>query len=1052
MTDATAFLNWNKALFNYYFPQDLEEDEEVSLFVDKKTIDGIGQRSGLGGYDEFLHCILLPIDDRRQVYLELRQLIGLGIQLSRDQRHLLRSENLFDFATIFIDNDFYTRINCPLYLAYIVFAVLMGGECSRLERRDIGGYLTERLREAFPNHSARRNSLSYLFSSLAKKHPQFRAKRITSLEYIGLIKYQLGLSVAQEASLKKAMHNADLSEDLPFDLWALKLRDYTDDSIRHLLNNSLHDPILRFRLISLRSSFDPILYEQSHQNEGFCSHGSFVLAVYEDEFTRNNDKLVLLTDVNNRSISNGHLKIVKGCIDRLGEYAQYNINHVLIDDQDKAEMKAYAIRTRTERITSEALRNIVTFQRHSSHYLIQTNHPQKGKETYILVKSSCEEEWNKWIEANGNPSISHIEDNNYVRQIFGNGWEMFISKEIDYAPVTNRANNQGTHIIMNGGIRCIGMNNVYLINALPYFEFPETIDLDRLSIYININDVSIDKSEFELRVADGNKLIIDFPRLSVCKYSHEVSITLEYIRVNNSRLSLHEEFSIIGQDIQYNEADLFPINMWGSMRKEGENVPYMKGFLLNGIDRLQLPHNTILYQNFESEIDINDQRFILINLFTAICCMKSSFSTTEKQLEKCVRYAASRFDTNITSNSSFFRDIKYLLINSGYINTDYESRKYQPNPPTFVETPMATTPGGRLFMLIGSYTKKFLTDLLSYCKKNCVRVFQHSISKTNDIVSLLLPPVILLQYNFDPRAFKTETGSQFIFIPNDDIAINIFRSIPTYSSYERTLFPVPTNVLPMLTDSHNIKLPRIRKSMATGYGASQWIETPNGDFKKITIHDPAWAELYCLYHQGIAFCTKDNNSILIPRYLHLPVMMQRALYIANLGVPKKEKAFICFKDKKGNNYYDIVKRYEIKEPLSSKRASYVIKSITGRDTDEANPSLRNCSRCPDFRLFYWKNKLKHSQNPRSLLVMKNRNCSQVYGFAIKCGEDNISIYFKYELDKDLFKLVDGNDLNYVFSLFMTSRGTWNILGISFKDTYMALPFNGEYEEEEIAII
>lgn len=1050
MQIADSFVNWNKALYNHFFREDLEEDEEVSLFIDRATVHEIGQTAGLGGYDDLLHCIMLPFDERKRVYIELRQSLGLGIELSPEQRQSVRSSNLFDFATIYIDKDFDRHFNCPLYLIYLVFAVLMGGECRNLGRMDIGGYITERLRESFPNHSDRRNSLNDLFSSLAEGYPQFRARRLTKYVYIGLIQYQLILSSAQENSLKSAMFNADLSDDLPYEVWVRRLRDYTDASLRQLLNESIENTILRSRFSSLRSSFDPILYEQRHENLVVSSRGKFVLAVFEDEYSADNDRLVLLTDINNKTITDGHLTIKKGSIDRLGEFAQYNINHVLIGSNDKAEMKRYTLQTDTDTIASAALGNIVTFSRFNSCYLIQTDYPQKGKETYIFVRNSCEQEWSNWLHAHGSPEDCDMIDSAFTRRLCGDGWRIYVSKEIERNLDTDYHNGHCPSILIEGGIRCIGMNNVYLINALPYFEFPESIQLERLSIYINIDNKLLDGCQYIPRIVDENKLIIDLRSSSVGDYSYEVSITLEYTKEDNSRLFFHDDFSVIGQDIRYNDGDLLSINMWGGLRDNDNGLPFMKGFrLFNLNNSISLPDNTILYQNREPSIDIDDKRFLLVNLFTAICSMRSSFSATESQLEKCVRYAATRFDISDKVNNSFYRDLKYLLINCGYINADYDKRKYQPIPPTFVSTLLATTPGRRLYLLMGSYTKKFLSDLKRFCEKNRIEMIQHSISNSGGAASLL-PPIILLGYNFAPDRFINETACRCTFIPKEDLAINIIRAIPTFRAYERTLSHVDVNVLPSLADTHNMTFPRIRESRATGYGASHWIEQSKGSFNKITIPDLAWAELYCLYQAGMKFCTKDGNNLLFPVYLHLPVMMQRALYIANLGVPKKEKTFICFSDKTDRRYWDLIKQYEIKETMASKRMSKVIEAITGKD-DDTNSSLRISMRCPNYRLYYWRNKQKQSSNPRSILVMKDRTGDFCYGFATKCGED-MRIYFYYGVDQSRFKRVDGSNVNAVFSKFMTSAKTWEQLGISFKEEYASLPSIEEYEEEEIKII
>ena len=392
------FISWNKALFSYFFNNGDSEEDEVSLYIDKEKLEEIGSANGLGGYDEFMSLIMLPVNERQALYSTLRQQF-IGTPRPQSLNSIYNSTNLFDFATIFINEGFYNYLDCP-FLIYIVFIIMMASECGRESRKGFGKYITEQLRAHFPGHTDRREAWEDLFNELAKRHPRFCARKLTKHPYVGLIYYQLGLTKSQVNILEKAMYNADLSEDLPYNNWVDCVVDYVDAPMRALLQRSKRDEILRRRISDLREHFDPSLYEQKHQDEEILSKGHFALAVYEDNYSEEEDRLVLLTNINNKTISHDNLKITKGTLDRLGEYAEYNVNHVLIGESDKAQMKKYSLRNGENRVTSINLGSIVTFSRCSNNYLIQTNYPQKGKDTYILVKSGHEVEWNEWL-ANG---------------------------------------------------------------------------------------------------------------------------------------------------------------------------------------------------------------------------------------------------------------------------------------------------------------------------------------------------------------------------------------------------------------------------------------------------------------------------------------------------------------------------------------------------------------------------------------------------------------------------------------------------------------------------
>ena len=1067
MTNSELFKNWNEVLCSYFFPNDIEEDAEVSLYIDKDEINELGREHELGGYDEFMRIIMLPEKERQEVYKELRRCY-INTSLSREQRTKLNSKNIFDFATIYIDSDFYKCLDCP-FLIYIVFIILMGSECQKnnKNRGAIGNYITDELKKFFPNHNNDRTAFKQLFNALADQHPQFHAEGITENPYIGLIKYQLGLSKKQVELLTRAMYRADLSEELPYDMWIRKIRDYVDVQMKDLLDKSVNEIVLKKRISGLRSNFDPIQYELIHQEEDIVKKGKFVLAVYEDDYSEEEDRLVLLTDVNNKTISDGNIKITKGTIDRLGEYAEYNVNHVLVGGSDKAQMKTYSLKDGENKVTSMLLGNIVIFTRCSNNYLIQTNYPQKGKETYILVKNGHEEEWGQWLIKHDSPRVKEEMSTDRKLQIFGKGWNMFISNEIEIVDKA-KTSSHGSSIIMEGGIRCVGKNKVYLRTGLPYFEFPEPIDENKLEIFIGIENKGLEDEEYNYLIVDDNRLVIDLMNTAIGDHSLDICITLEYKIGKGKKLRLHEEFSVIGQDIRYSEDVLFKMNMWGGISTE-ENAPYMKGMkVFNSEKQTDMPEGTGFYQNKKVDLDILDRRFYLVNLIAAECSMRSDFSITEQRLKKCIRYAATRFGINVASESTFYTDVKFLLLNSGYINADFEQGKYQPVPPAFLKTAAGFDPGKHIFMLVGSYTQKFLCDLKNYCRDQYVSIYLHECGKGLSKGEELIPPVILLQHNFSPDEFKKNTNSMFLNAYNEDVAINIVNALHSYKDYESSWEHVSPNVFdPRILEAPDcLDFPRIRRSKATGYNSSTWIERSNNDYNRVTIPDLAWAYLYCLYKKQKNICTKDIDKLLFPGKLHLPVMMQRALYILNFGVPEKVKAFICQNDDDTNVYYNIIKRYHIKDSNSQTRIPLVIRAITGRSDNEQNTSIRHRI-TPSYKLFIWKNKNRSSRNNRSLLVLTDITGREIYGFGTKKDMNSFKIYLRMYSSENCFSLVDKDNINEVFSKILESN--WadmmikrilrdperisQCIGVKIaNERCVQLPPREEYEIEEIQII
>ncbi len=1053
MSNRDLFIAWNKALCAHFFPENLEKDAEVSLYIDRDTIDSIGKE--LGGYDGFMRIIGFSVEERHDVYIKLRKHFGMT-SASTQQNQKCINKNIFNYATIYIDRAFYSHLDSP-FLIYIVFIILMASECTKQTNTGIGKYITKRLKEFFPDYNGNRDAFVDLFSALADQHPQFHAHNITKLTYIGLVWYQLVLSKNQVDALNRAMYLADISEDVPYETWTMKIRDYVDDPIKKILENSLEATggVLRKRISDLRYGFDPTQYWEKHKDdaeENSEVKGSFVLAVYEDPYDANADRLVLLTDINNKDISDGNLTIKKGDFDRLGEYAEYNIKHVQIGDDDKAEMKPYKLSKGNYAISSVRLGNIVSFSR-SSNYLIQTEYQQKGKETYILVKNGHDEDFNDWLQKHGSPKITKINERERLNQIFGAGWDWYTSNEIEYVPPKNKSFYKEGSIVRGGGIECMGKNNVYLASALPYFEFPGPINIDSLTVSVGLGEEGAG-CQHTLKVVDGNKLVVDLSWIDNRDHSVKISIDIEYRYGEKQKdtMSYTDTFYVINQDVKYIEGILWTVDMWGNVvDNPSDNAPSMKGFKVNrdNVSYIGEFGKYLPSENDSNKIDVSNRHFYLVNLIAAVCSMRDDFTITETWLKKCIRYAATRSDVSV--DSSFYKDTRNILVNSGYINADYDKKKFQPIPPTFIRTPVG------LFMLAGSYTDKFLSKLNIFCSQHNVPTIVRSISNNDqDEVNSLMPPVILLNSNFDPNVFVREMGCQCQILCDEDVVSSMMKAMPSYDVYEKLLEQISKNVFDVsLENPEGNEFPRIRESRATRYGSLKFIEKTEGDFYRIKVSDPAWANLYCLYKKSKTFCITDPNSLMIRKSVHLPVMMQRMLFLANFGTPQKRKTFICFNDEPV--YYNVIKRYVINESTKAARMREAIRCITGR-TGNDNPSVRGCKSRLQYQLYLWYNNDKFSKYPRSLLLLTDEY-KHPLGFSIKNGKE-MKVYLR---NGDEYRRVNCTVHNEVFSTIMTSKAFSTIvtserlfeeMGITFtnpKET-VELPPADQYNKEKIEII
>jgi hypothetical protein len=85
------------------------------------------------------------------------------------------------------------------------------------------------------------------------------------------------------------------------------------------------------------------------------------------------------------------------------------------------------------------------------------------------------------------------------------------------------------------------------------------------------------------------------------------------------------------------------------------------------------------------------------------------------------------------------------------------------------------------------------------------------------------------------------------------------------------------------------------------------------------------------------------------------------------------------------------------------------------------------------------------------MVISDNLRRDTFGFAIKT-ETGMKTYLKRNVGDEVFTLVEGNEMNYVISAFMTTRRTFADMGITFGNETAQLPPAYQYEQENIIII
>lgn len=569
------YRDWNNAFNNYFFNKK-NEDEEVFLYITEEKINEIGKENNLGSLKDFLSTVLLHNDERAEFYDALcKRYIG-----SVNNTALKRDRSIFRFATCLINNNLYEYIPCA-FLNYLVLAIYIVSMAQTNDISALGRHLKRELKQMMKEENGDYHCLEALFEELHSIHPSFLNYVLTGQRYVGLLKYQLVLSDRQIESLKKSLYRNrfEFDDDSSYTEKVFKIFDYVDDEIKDLLHTSLNSIPHQKRIDDIISHFDPEEYEADENVESRRTVGTFVHALYfnpdpelEDECCR----LVLLTDVCSLPIQCNDFEICPELYDRIGGY---NPNHVKVNKSDQIKLEDYKLSS--DKVLIRPLKNdgIVFFKKYSDSYYIETRNQCTG-ETYVAVSNRKLRTWNGWIEKHGSENPEEI-PSDIILPVLGEGWHLFVCSsgfDAPYYKDTLEIDEKGKvqinkrQILQKGGIIPNNKKNVYLANALPYFEFPVKINREKLKVSINIDNKNVAEGEsYHLFVKDENKLIIDIKdNAFVSDYSHEFDLLIEY----NSDLftgCCASSFYICGQDVKYPEK-LFKYDKWGQVVDEGSET------------------------------------------------------------------------------------------------------------------------------------------------------------------------------------------------------------------------------------------------------------------------------------------------------------------------------------------------------------------------------------------------------------------------------------------------------------------------------------------------
>ena len=982
------YLKWNEALFDNFFVENNSINKEIFLYVNNEIINEIGHIYGLGTYEDFLQCVLLSNDDRRALYKYLWNRITAH-KTTLPENRILNGNSIYAFAELIATQ--FPKCN-NFYFNYIVLAINV-----MHESQVSGKNFIESMKSTTCAHfhdTYRYNTLDSLFEHLKKyvcfnyNFLCFNDYRLTRQRYIGLLKYQLIFKNTEVKEIEQTIYKNGLffEDQERYEQKIYRLIDYIPtDTLRLKIKDSVNgdNELYRKRISDIITNFNPEEYCVKHGDEERRFIGDFALAIH---FGNYDNRLVLLSNVrSNNKISQDKLEIKPCSMDTIGIY---NKEHVLINGDDQASMTTYNLDNKKYSIKSvRSNRDIIFFEKFSTNYYVQTLFP-KGKECYIATRPiSRTQDW-----VNINCYQAKRIDQKYSDSLLGTEWLLYHTTRVE----KNLGNGalisaNGNEVKINelwveqiGGILVPKMKNVYFVTALPYYQFLDDIYLFSEELKINIFDEDDKELKFDKFIQEQNLIVQLTDYDSKVERSQLINVTIKY---NHKHASF--SYSIRDQDVKYDVNILYKYNRWGDIAHKGDKT-YFSGTKAFGVEACIYEGNMPIIQIPTFRFDYKP--FYFINLLATIAFSNKSFGNED--LKKCIRYSALKMNIDVSSDR-FWSNLRNLLVNGGYICANYEGTStYQAVPPTFIRSGRSFRgDSGNAWMLVGCYTLSFLDKLCQFCQNKHIiiqYIKQEEMRKYHPLS--LLPPILLLDYNFNVEKFINETGMVCETCDNHDVAMEIMSMMPMLTEYSTTLTKEPK-------DSFNGRIleydretpPRVGQTRGITGKRTAWLDCGEDNYEYSSVKDHAWIYLYESLLKKEPFFWVDqyeNGKIYFLLTQHLPFLLQRALQLLNRSQPTIEKIFITDGKIGDNKLYHNFKVYKV-DAFRTTHRTLIAQILTG------NFAVYQFAPQPCWKLELWTS--KDPFKPSQWLVAKHQGVISAfanYKDGVYCRQD--TNYYKVE--------------------------------------------------------
>lgn len=1044
-----TYFQWNEGLRCHFFPEknsgeNSKNSGEILLFIDEDIINSIGEKTGINTNSEpyiehFKNSVKIFVEkffDRKDVLYAAERLLTSNCYV--------REKNGVGCRIICKDKK--AKVYELPYLAIVIYVLLTIDDGKTQQWNNVRKALG--IKEVNNDKDTNNNGLTCesileLWEKIHKYNDQFdKDACIGKHKYIGRVKYHLPLSAAARNRIKAALYYSDVgkfTDTMSFIDIIDRIADYTkqEEEIK-----SIYDKSNSVKLRKIQTVIDDFDWDEYEEQLNSCGdekdfhpkkiNGKFALGIYSPEISSSEKAtVVLLTNIQQgfdiRCVQNNDTNFSVDNDDTTyyndgdtPRYDYYNNNFVRYNGSEAVEIKRYCATNSEYNITSISekddkvffFKEKYFFKETGEQFLIQTRELTPSKYYIIIVKNEGVENIKRWCAENNN-NVEQFTEEDRIR-FFGKNCNLegftifdhkgslngqyYKTKEIEH-----QIKNENC-IIQRGGITN-GKSDLYFITALPFFEIPQSYDLNKVKLYISFNGKLFDSFDGE-KFEEGNcellkkdrRLIIDIKNSPEFMADGKASCSIGIELVKNK--IEHFAFHVCGQEVKYDSTKL-----WEKYTSETNNNQNQR----------TLSDNSFVLEPFD--LSKHSNYFYFTNLLAACCYSNDDATVSFKYFEKCVQYAATHLSLE-SEGAYLIKQAREAMVKGGVVNIDYGKRKCQAIPPTFIKSPFSKISNKKInkenkykdisYCLFGCYTKKFLEQVCNYCSDKNIPIIFLKYNNTDKDSEKLLPPIIGFGGGFNPDKIT----QQHECFNDNDIALSLIENIDTKINdiFKNLSFEEKDpEFIDYLKDVKDQQFPRVRQDKNRSFCRHWYLEKKGEKFAEITSEQLQWASLYCYIQRKENVLYFKGSDAYIPKKLQLPNHIERAFYLMNMGLPVVEKVFIC--NDAISAPYRIAAKYSL---YDSGRIKALEKKFPSGSTRKAVGGSQH------YNVWLWSPKQRTTR--QLYFVLKNYDTLTAIG-RIESGKE--SVYIRPE-NQDAFFKIKNTTINEFFSFLILN--TWRFIG------------------------